>query len=58
MLRSEHSRCEGDDWIIANDGRQDELDELMGHRIRHPMESLRQPVKGKTAEGEDDNGRD
>jgi len=39
MLRSEHSRREGDDRIIANGGRQDELDEITRHRTGHLMEA-------------------
>jgi len=37
VLRSEHSKCEGDDRIIANGGRQDELDELTeaSHKASH-----------------------
>jgi len=55
MLRSEHGRRGGDDWIIANGGRQDELDELTeaSHKASHGG-SLRQRVKEKTAEGDED----
>ena len=55
MLRSEYGRCEGDDRIIANDGRQDELDELTeaSHKASHGG-LLRQQVKRKTMEGDED----
>ena len=55
MLRFEHDRHEGDDRIIANDGRQDELDELTeaSHKASYGG-SLRQQVKEKTAEGNKD----
>ena len=55
MLRSEHGRHGGDDRIIANDRQQDELDELTeeSHKASHGG-SLRQQVKGKTAEGDED----
>ena len=55
MLRSEHGRRRGDDRIIANGGRQDELDELTeaSHKASHGG-SLRQQVKGKTSEGDED----
>ena len=54
MLKSEHGRYGGDDRIIANDGRQDELDELteVSHKASH-RGSLWQ-VKEKTAEGDED----
>ena len=54
-LRSQHGRRGGDDRIITNGGRQDELDELMeaSHKASHGG-SLRQQVKGKTAEGDED----
>ena len=37
MLKSEHGRRGGDDRIIANDGQQDELDELTEapHKASH-----------------------
>ena len=55
MLRSEHGRRESDDRIIANDGRQDELDKLTeaSHKASHGG-SLRQQVKEKTAESDED----
>jgi len=55
MLRSEHSRRRGDDWIITNGGQQDELDELMKalHNASHGG-SLRQQVRGKIADGDED----
>ena len=58
MLRSEHGRCGGDDWIIANGGRQDELDELMeaSHKASYGG-SLWQQVKEKIAKGDEDNQR-
>jgi len=58
MLRSEHGRRSGDDRIIANGGRQDELDELTeaSHKVSHGG-SLRQQVKGKTVEGDEDDQR-
>ena len=54
MLKSEHGRRGGDDRIIANGGRQDELDELMeaSHKASHGF-SLRQQVKRKTTEGDE-----
>ena len=52
MVRYEHSRCSGDDQIIANGGRQDELTEA-SHKASHGG-SLRQQVKEKTAEGNED----
>ena len=52
MLRSEHGRRGGDDRIIANSGRQDELMEA-SHKASYGG-SLRQQVKEKTAEGDDD----
>ena len=52
MLKSEHDRCGGDDRIMANDGRQDELTEAP-HKASHGG-SLRQQVKGKTMEGDED----
>ena len=55
MLKSEHSRRGGDDRIIANSGRQDELDELTEASHKASCEvSLRQQVKGKTMEGDED----
>ena len=55
MLISEHGRRGDDDWIIANGGRQDELDELteVSYKASHGG-SLRQEVKGKTVEGDED----
>jgi len=49
MLKSEHGRRGGDDQIIANDERQDELNELTetSHKASYES-SLRQQVKGKT----------
>jgi len=55
ILRSEHgTRC-GDDRIIANGRRQDELDELTeaSHKESHGG-SLWQQVKEKIAEGDED----
>ena len=54
MLGFEHGRCRGDDWIIANGGRQDELDELTeaSHKASHGG-SLWQQVKEKTAKGDE-----
>ena len=58
MLRSKYDRRGGDDLIIANGGRQDELDELTeaSHKASHGG-SLRQQVKGKTMEGDEDDQR-
>ena len=55
MLRSEHSKREGDQ-IIANGGRQDELDELTeaSHKASHKG-SLRQQVKEKKTMVGDEN---
>ena len=55
MLKSEHGRCEGNDRIIANGGQQDGFDELTeaSHKTSHGG-SLRQQVKGKIAEGDED----
>ena len=39
MLRSEQGRHGGDDRIIANGGRQDELDELTETSHKNPMEA-------------------
>ena len=56
MLRSEHGKHRGDDRIIANGRQQDELDELTeaSHKASHG-DLLRQQVKGKTTEGDEDN---
>ena len=51
MLKSEHGRRRDDDQIIVNGGRQDELDELT--KASHEV-SLRQQVKEKTTEGDED----
>ena len=58
MLKSEHGRRGGDDQIIANDERQDELNELTetSHKASYES-SLRQQVKEKTAEGDEDDER-
>jgi len=55
MLKSEHSRHKGDDRIIANDGQQDELDELMdaSHKASHGG-SLQFKSKEKIAKGDED----
>ena len=55
MLRSEHGRHKGDDRIITNDEQKDELNELTeaSHKASHEG-SLWQQVKGKTAEGDED----
>jgi len=55
MLKSEHDKHESDDRIIANGGRQDRLDEFTEapHKTSHEG-SLRQQVKGKTTEGDED----
>ena len=55
MLRPELGRHRGDDRIIANDRQQDELDELTeeSHKASYGG-SLRQQVKGKIAEGDED----
>ena len=55
MLKSENSRRKGDDWIIANGERQDELNELtkVSHKASHEG-SLQQQVKGKITEGDED----
>jgi len=55
MLRFEQGRRGCDDQIIANDRWQDELDELTeaSHKASHGG-SLRQQVKGKTAEVDED----
>ena len=58
MLRSEHGRHGGDDQIIANGGWQDELDEFT--EASHKASDgglLRQQVKGKTSEGDEDDQR-
>jgi len=59
MLRSKHGRRNDDDRIIANGGRQDELDKLAeaSHKAS-PGGSLWQQVKGKkTGEGDEDDQR-
>jgi len=58
MLRFEHSRRSGDDRIIANGGWQDELDELTeaSRKVSH-RGSLRQQVKRKTADSDEDDQR-
>ena len=58
MFRSEYSRRSGDDQIIASGRWQDEVDELTeaSHKASHGG-SLRQQVKGKTAEGDEDDQR-
>jgi len=55
MFKSEHGRHRGNDRIIANGGRQDELDELteVSHKASHEV-SLREQVKGKITEGDED----
>ena len=55
IVKIEHGRHRGDDRIIANGGRQDELDELIeaSHKASHGG-SLRQQVKRKTTEGDED----
>ena len=55
MLISKQGKRNDDDRIIADDGWQDELDELMeaSHKVSHEG-SLCQQVKGKTAEGDED----
>jgi len=55
MLISEHVRRESDDRIIASGRRRDELDELTeaSHKTSYGG-SLRQQVKGKIAEGDED----
>ena len=55
ILRYEYGRREGDDRIIADGGWQDGLDELMeaSHKASHGG-SLRQLVKRKTAEGDEE----
>jgi len=52
MLRSEHGRRSGDDRIIANGGRQGELDELTdaSHKASHGG-SLQQQVEEKSSGG-------
>jgi len=50
MLRSEYGRRSGDDRIIANGRRQDELDELT--EASHGG-SLRQQIKEKTTKGDE-----
>ena len=58
MLKSEHDRRDSDDRIITNDGWQDELDEITeaSHKASY-RGSLRQQVKGKTAEGDEGDQR-
>ena len=58
MLRYEHGRRGADDRIIANGGWQDELDELMevSYKASHGG-SLKQQVKGKIAESDEDDQR-
>jgi len=55
MLRSEYDRRGGDDRIITNGRRLDELDELTeaSHKISQGG-SLRYQVKGKITEGDED----
>ena len=58
MLKSEHGRRGGNARIIANGGRQDELDKLTeaSHKASHEV-SLWQQVKEKTTEGDEDDQR-